>query len=95
MPRIEEVQRRRGNNMKMEKVVSIYNLQDEQELATILGEKENLDYRKISSESCGGEEGVRYQFTMGKMEDAAEFWDIFTRLFKQDSNIRMRVCNPE
>lgn len=81
--------------MKMEKVVSIYNLRDEQELATILGEKGNLDYRKISSESCGGAEGVRYQFTMGKMEDAAEFWDIFARLFKLDTNLKMRVCNPE
>lgn len=81
--------------MKVEKVVSFYNLQDEQELAEMLDRKQCLDYKKISTEIYDGSELARYHIVMEGAGEAAEFWDIFARLFKRNTNLKMRVCNPE
>lgn len=81
--------------IKVQKEVLFFNLQDEKELTAILDEKECLEYKKIDPESSDGAEAVRYRMSMKEAGDAAELWDIFARLFKRNSGLRMRICNPE
>lgn len=79
----------------MEKLVSIYNLQDEKDLTVILDGKECLEYQKITPEVSDGKGTVRYRMSMKEVSDAVEFWDIFAKLYQRNTNLRMRVCNPE
>ena len=50
--------------MKTEKVMSVYDLQDEGKLGTVLNGIEGVDFERINMEACDGEKIDKYHIYM-------------------------------
>ena len=81
--------------MKTEKVMSVYNLQDEGKLGAILDGVEGLKFGKIGEETCDGKESSRYYMSMDGIGTGGELLGRLAQFVQENEKIQIKFCSPE
>ena len=80
--------------MSTEKVMSVYNLQDEVRLGAVLNGVEGLSFEKIDAEACNGEEGTRYHVSMDEILASGQLLGSIAQFVQENEGVKVRFCNP-
>lgn len=80
--------------MKTEKVMSVYDLQDEGKLGAVLNGMEGVDFERISTEVCDGEEIAKYHVSMEETLAGGQLLGSIVQFVQENEGIRVRFCNP-
>ena len=79
--------------MKTEKVMSVYDLQDEGKLGAILDGVEGLNFEKIGTEACEGTETARYHMSIDDVWTGGGLLGRFVKFVQEDEGNKIKFCN--
>lgn len=81
--------------MSTEKVMSVYNLQDEGKLGAVLNGVEGLNFEKISLEPCNGAETARYYVSMDEVFTGGQLLGSIAKFVQENEGTKVRFYSPK
>lgn len=81
--------------MRTEKIMSVYNLQDEGKLGAVLNSVEGLNFERIASEAYGGTETDRYYICIDEVWTSGQLLESISKFVQENEGAKIRFCNPE
>ncbi len=81
--------------MKTEKVMSVYDLQDEGKLGVILDGVEGLNFEKISAGACGSTETSRYHISMDEIWTGGVLLEQLVQFIQENEGTKIKFCSVE
>lgn len=81
--------------MGTEKVMSVYNLQDEGKLGAVLNGVEGIRFEKVGTEACDGAETARYHLSMDEVLASGQLLGNIAKFVQENEGTKVRFCNPE
>lgn len=79
--------------MKTEKVMSVYDLQDEGKLGTVLNGIEGVDFERISTEACDGEKIAKYHVSTEEALAGGQLLGSIVQFVQENEGVKVRFCN--
>lgn len=80
--------------MRTEKIMSVYNLQDEGKLGAVLNKVEGLEFEKIGSEAYDETETARYYMCMEEVWTSGQLLESISKFVQENEGAKIRFCNP-
>lgn len=81
--------------MRTEKVMSVYNLQDEGKLAVVLDNVEGLVCEKIGTDFYNGKETARYHVAMDGVCTGGQLLGRIAQFVQENEGTKVRFCSPK
>lgn len=81
--------------MKTEKVMSVYDLQDEGKLGAVLNSIEGVDFERISTEACDGEEIAKYHVSMEETLIGGQLLGSIVQFVQENEGIQIKFCSVD